>query len=111
MLKLIFVIDGLGTSREIALRWLSLKVTEDKSTLVQVKAWCRQAKAIIGANANSDLRRHMASLGHNELNTFVLLIAITQPLMDGDDNSIHDETKIWSNVDLIFHAMWRHDAT
>ena len=47
MLKLIFVIDGLGTSREIALRWLSLKVTEDKSTLVQVKAWCRQAKALL----------------------------------------------------------------
>ena len=28
---------------EIALWWLSLDVTDDKSTLVQVMAWCRQA--------------------------------------------------------------------
>ena len=34
---------------------MSLDLTEDKSTLVQVTAWCRQA----------DLCRHMASLGHN----------------------------------------------
>ena len=28
---------------EIALRWLSLDLTDDKPTLVQVMAWCRQA--------------------------------------------------------------------
>ena len=43
MLKLISVIDGWSISCEIALRWLSLELTDDKSTLVQVMAWCRQA--------------------------------------------------------------------
>ena len=30
-------------SREIALRWMPLDLTDDKSTLVQVMAWCPQA--------------------------------------------------------------------
>ena len=30
-------------SYEIALRWMPLDLTADKSTLVQVMAWCRQA--------------------------------------------------------------------
>ena len=32
-----------GISYEIALRWMPLDLTDDKSTLVQVMAWCRQA--------------------------------------------------------------------
>ena len=34
---------GWGISYEIALRWTPLDLTDDKSTLVQVMAWCRQA--------------------------------------------------------------------
>ena len=41
--KVILVFDGWGISGEIALRWLSLDLTDDKSTLIQVMAWCRQA--------------------------------------------------------------------
>ena len=41
--KPIFVIDGWGSSCEIALIWMSLDTTNDQSTLVQVMAWCRQA--------------------------------------------------------------------
>ena len=41
--KAILVIDCWGISCEIALRWLSLDLTDDKSTLVQVMAWCCQA--------------------------------------------------------------------
>ena len=41
--KQILVIDSWGISCEIALDWMSLDLTEDKSTLVQVMAWCRQA--------------------------------------------------------------------
>ena len=41
--KPILVINGLGVSREIALRWMSYDFTDHKSTLVQVMAWCRQA--------------------------------------------------------------------
>ena len=34
---------GRGISYEIALRWMPLDLTDDKSTLVQVMAWCHQA--------------------------------------------------------------------
>ena len=41
--RLILVIIDWGISCEIALRWMSLDLNDDKSTLVQVMAWCRQA--------------------------------------------------------------------
>ena len=41
--KLITLIDDCGISCGIAFSWMSLDVTDDKSTLVQVMAWCRQA--------------------------------------------------------------------
>ena len=41
--KLILLADGCDISNEIALRWTSLDLSDDKSTLVQVMAWCRQA--------------------------------------------------------------------
>ena len=41
--KLILVTDGYGISGEITLRWTSLDLSDDKSTLVQVMSWCRQA--------------------------------------------------------------------
>ena len=34
---------GWGISHEIAPRWIPLDLTDDKSTLVQVMAWCHQA--------------------------------------------------------------------
>ena len=37
------VIGGWGISYDIALGWLSLDLTDDKSMLVQIKAWCRLA--------------------------------------------------------------------
>ena len=39
----ILVITGWGISCEIALIWMSLDLTDDQSTLVQVMAWCREA--------------------------------------------------------------------
>ena len=41
--KLILMIGGWGNFCKIALRWMSMDLTDDKSTLVQVMAWCRQA--------------------------------------------------------------------
>ena len=41
--SVISVIDGWGIVCEIALRWMSLDLTDDNATLVQVMAWCRQA--------------------------------------------------------------------
>ena len=37
------MIDGWGISCEIVLTWTPQDLTDDKSTLVQVMAWCRQA--------------------------------------------------------------------
>ena len=41
--KLISMIYGWGISCETAVRWMSLDLSDDKSALVQVMAWCRQA--------------------------------------------------------------------
>ena len=41
--KVISVVDSWGIDCEIALRWMSLDLTDDKSTLVQVMAWRHQA--------------------------------------------------------------------
>ena len=41
--QIISVVDGCGISCELALRWMSLNLSDDKSTLVRVMAWCRQA--------------------------------------------------------------------
>ena len=41
--KLTLVNGGWGISYEIALRWMPQDLTDDKSTLVQVMAWCSQA--------------------------------------------------------------------
>ena len=41
--KLISVTDGWGISCKSPLRWMPLDLTDDKSTLVPVMVWCRQA--------------------------------------------------------------------
>ena len=41
--QIISVLDGWVISCELALRWMSLDLIDDNSTLVQVMAWCRQA--------------------------------------------------------------------
>ena len=41
--KRISLTDGWGISCEMALIWMSLDLTDDQSTLVQVMAWCHQA--------------------------------------------------------------------
>ena len=62
------LLDGIfRSSHDNAHRWMSQYLTVDKSTLVQVIAWCRQAKAITWANVDSVPCRLMASLCHNEL--------------------------------------------
>ena len=42
--KLILMIDGWGIFREIAIRWMSMDLTDDKSTMAEVMAWCCQTK-------------------------------------------------------------------
>ena len=60
--------DGWGIS-EIALWLMSLDPTDDKLTLAQRTAWCRQAKAITCAVVEPELSRHTASLVRKQLLT------------------------------------------
>ena len=50
----------------------------EKSTLVQVMTWSGplRQQAIALANVDLDLCRHMALLGHNEFNAFILHVFI-----------------------------------
>ena len=41
--KLNLVIDGCDISCEVVLRWMSMDLTDDRSALVKVMAWCHQA--------------------------------------------------------------------
>ena len=43
IVQLILVIDGWSISCKIVLKWMPMHLTDGKSTLVQVMAWCRQA--------------------------------------------------------------------
>ena len=63
ILQMISVTDVWDISSEFAFRWMSLDRTDDKSTLVQVIAWCRQPQAITWVNVDPDLCRHIGSLG------------------------------------------------
>ena len=53
--------SSLGIRCEIALRWMPQNGTNEKSTLVQVMAWCHH-KNITWANVDPDLCRHIVSL-------------------------------------------------
>ena len=62
--KLILMTGGWGNSCKIALRWMPLDLTFDKSTLLQVMAWCRQTTSHYLSQSWS---RSLVPLGRNEL--------------------------------------------
>ena len=55
---------------------MSLNLADDKSILVQVTAWCRQAQAIHWTNVDPALCRHMSSIGHNKLTGLGFIIPL-----------------------------------
>ena len=69
----ITVIDGRDTCCEIALRRMSLDLTDDKSILVQVMAWCRQATS----HYLSQCWPTPVPLGHDELVYIYISISST----------------------------------
>ena len=82
------------SSKENALRWIPRDLTDDKSTLVQVMAWCRQATShYLGANVYLVPCRHMASTGHNDL-TYINLNV-------GCINN-HMPSKVWDEITYPF---------
>ena len=65
-LALLIVIFKL--SYDYVLRWMPQDLTDDKSTLVQVMAWCRTQQSITWTSVDQDLQWCMVSLGPNKLN-------------------------------------------
>ena len=65
--KLMLVIDSWGISYKIFLIWMPLNSTDDKSTLVQVMAWCRQATSHYLSKCWSRSMLLRSSLAPNEL--------------------------------------------
>ena len=72
------MIDDRGISCTIALKWMALGLTDDKTTLVQLISWCRQATSHylsrfwpipvhFFTHTCVFLYRRMSSLGHNGL--------------------------------------------
>ena len=60
-------------SCKVALRWLSIELTDDKSSLSQLMAWCLQATSNTRTHVDIDLCCHMASLGYDELNAYTYI--------------------------------------
>ena len=123
ILQIISVIDGLVISCELAIRRMSLDLTDEKSTLVQIMAWCRQATTITWANVDPDLCLHMASLGPSEIIILVIFKLMSSihwvshiKLLSGEFHGISlvisqhcfrywlgttkQQTINWANVDL-----------
>ena len=65
--NLVLLIGIFRSSYDNALRWMPQDLTDDKSTLVQVMAWCHQATSHYLSQCWLIPCRLMASLGQNEL--------------------------------------------
>ena len=74
---------------------MSLYVTDDKSTFVQVMACCRQ-QAMTRGSVDPCLCRHMASLSHNELIDIL---------------SISSGIGLVPSGNKVFDIRWHHEAT
>ena len=68
--KLIIQNSSLGTYCDVTLMWMQLNLTNGKSTLAQVMAWCRQALSHYLGQCCPRFIRHMASLGHRKLTLY-----------------------------------------
>ena len=68
ILQIISVTDGWGIFCELALLWMSLDLTDNKPTLVQVMACCHQATSRYLSHCWPRSLSHIVSLGPNELN-------------------------------------------
>ena len=68
--KLTLMNGGWGISYEIALRWMPQDLTDDKSTLVQVMAWCHQA---ISHYLSQCWPRSMSPYGVSNFKVFVAI--------------------------------------
>ena len=102
---LISVIDGRATSCEIALRCLPLDFTDNKTILVQVMAWCRQAAVHYPGQCWlrwPDLWHHMEPLCHNELNNCLSPVCYQTGTRTNADINYHSNCEEQTTNDIWF---------
>ena len=103
--QIISVIDGgWGISWELVLRWMSLDLTDDKSTLVQVMAWCRQATS-----------HYLSQWWHRSLSPYgvtrprrynISCVFVSDTLSNGTET--HDRMGAGTLVGVRFATSWCH---
>ena len=125
ILKHMLRIKFKSTACKIALRWVPQNLTNKKSTLVQVMAWCNRQQAITWANVDPDLCRHMASKGNNGL-TLVDVSGVWQPWINNGGLSLpqqhyisqweclmataNDQYKVWECQHQSDILLWKRVA-
>ena len=118
--KIISVITCGGISNEIALRWMSLDLTDEKSILVQAMAWCHQATSNYLGQCLPRSRSQYGLTRPQWVNCIMRLICksyLNSPLLTPygvTDHGQHwfrswlgakwHQAKTWTNVDFL--SMW-----
>ena len=108
--QIISVIDGWGISCELAIRWMSINLNDEKSTLVQVMAWCRQATSHYLSQCwpRSMSSRDVASSGHKELKVASSFNSHVNGLVQDCNISIANILEILQSSTK--PLMWPHNA-
>ena len=101
------MIVGWGIPCKIALRWMSLALT-DKSTLVQVMAWCHQATSHYRRQC---WPRSLVSLGHNELIFWLLISDALVPYVTRSSGAMVLTTTVRCRYNTVQYHMLLHSAT
>ena len=77
--------------------WMPQNLTDDKSTLLQIMAWCSHSTSRYLNQCYQVLWRHMASLGHGELKDLGVLLCLKRKL-NTYFNTGHDDVIKWKHV-------------
>ena len=86
--KIVLLVGIFRSSHDNALWWMPQYLTDDKSTLVQVMAWCRQATSHYLSQCSLEVLCHLiASLGHNELISWLYVASFTYEATSGLNSS------------------------
>ena len=108
--NLVLLIGIFTSSNDNALRWMPWDFTNDKSTLVQVMARCRQATSHYLSQcwpSSMSPTHHTVSPGHNELNQSSRRMRTRVPSQHKDHLSRYGDFHYRSQ----YHVCWGHQAT
>ena len=97
--NLVLLIGILTSSKDNALRWMSRDITDDKSTLVQVMSWCRQATS-----------HYLSQCWPSSMSPY----DVTRPRWAKISNAINivspDHNELTLKVDVLLLWVWQVDS-